>query len=180
VKGRPLPIRTLLTIALAAGTAGAKDDAPQAGDLAALVECRAGGVTAYNSLATELTGSGRAAALKRLGMREVKSANPFLAEYRLAAPITVFGRTTSHVAFNSAGVLAVLDEADPHPLGAQLGVTAAVDRPGKYLAEKVVSQIEEQVSEDVKLTATTTLNVSTVDSHPGKVLAGCGYRIDTE
>jgi len=92
----------------------------------------------------------------------------------------VFGRTTSHVAFNSAGVLAVLDEADPHPLGAQLGVTAAVDRPGKYLAEKVVSQIEEQVSEDVKLTATTTLNVSTVDSHPGKVLAGCGYRIDTE
>ena len=163
-----------------AAAACAHAEAPAADDLPALVECRAGGVAAYNALAMELTGSGRAAALKRLGMREAKSANPFLAEYRLAQPITVFGRTTSHVAFNSAGVLAVLDEADPHPLAAQLGVTAAVDRPGKYLGEKLVSEIEEEISEGVKLTATTTLNVSTVDSHPGKVLAGCGYRMETE
>ena len=93
----------------------------------------------------------------------------------------MFGRQTRHVAFNSAGVFALLDEADPRPLAAQLGAKPEVARPGKVMAQKVLSETHEEIEESgMKLHTTVSLNVSTLDSHPGKVLAGCGYRMDTE
>jgi hypothetical protein len=104
-----------------------------------------------------------------------------LAEFSLKAPITVFGRQASRVAFNSAGVFAILDEADPHPLAKQLDIKPVVDRPGKFMGDKVLSEADEELGDSgVKIRTQVSLNVSTVDSHPGKVLAGCGYRMDTE
>lgn len=170
--------------ALAAGVglvlAFASAASAEEADLAALIECRVDDVKAYNTLAFAITGDERKETLHRLGLTEEKSGNATLAQYRLAAPLTVFGRPTDRVVFNSAGVFAVLDEADPHPLAKELGVEPVLDRPGKYLGEKVIKTTEEELDEDTTLTTRISLNVSTVDSHPGKILAGCGYRIETE
>ena len=105
--------------------------------------------------------------------------NPFLSEYRLARPITVFGQTTNHIAFSSSALLAVLSGVTPQAIADQLDVRDGGDFMGKYLAEKVVS--EERIDEeDLNLHGTKriTLNVSTVTSHPDRVLVGCSYRIN--
>jgi len=172
----------VLTLAPLTAAAGETPSAaPQTGaELAALIECR-GGLAAYNALARELTGSNRSGALRRLGLKAARSPNPFLAEYRLAAPLTVFGRAASRIAFNSAGVFALLDEADPHPLAKALGIAPEFDTPAKFMGEKLVREDEERLAgDDVTLTSRVTLNVSTVSSHPGTVLAGCGYRMEVE
>jgi hypothetical protein len=164
---------------LAAAMALASEARAAEDRLAELIACKSG-LEDYNALAREITGPGKSAALKRLGLKPVKSPNPFLAEYSLKAPITVFGRTTSRIAFNSAGVFALLDETDPHPLAKALGITPDLDTPSKFLGEKLVREDEETLPGDTTLTSRVTLNVSTVTSHPGKVLAGCGYQVGVE
>lgn len=150
-------------------------------DLAALIECRGTSVQDYNQLAFALAGDEASETREALGLTEARSRNPLLAEFSLEAPLTVFGRETSRVAFNSAGVFAILDEADPHPLARQLDVAPAIDRPAKFMGERVLSETDEELEDSgLKVRSKVSLNVSTVDSHPGKVLAGCGYRIDTE
>lgn len=173
----------LLALAMTAPTAAmAREDQdfdPAAVDLAKLVECRTYDVPSYNGFAFWLAGEDGATARARLGLTEVESANFLLKEYRLAKPITVFGRTTSRVAFNSSGPLAIFDEADPHPLARQLEIAPAIDAPGKFLGERVVAEATEKVGESTFGTRIT-LNVSTVTSHPGKILAGCSYRLEVE
>jgi hypothetical protein len=152
--------------------------APAAGELEPLIECRSGQAD-YNALAMALTGSDGAETRRRLGLKTVKSANPFLAEYRLAEPISVFGRKASRIVFNSAGVFALLEGVEPRALAAELGVTPAFDTPSKFMGEKLVREDEDSLAGgDVVLKSRVTLNVSTVSSHPGVVLAGCGYQMD--
>ena len=174
----------LLALAMAfPAAATAREDQtfdPTTVDLAKLIECQTYDVPSYNGFAFWLAGADSAAdAQERLGLTEVGSANFMLKEYRLAAPITVFGRTTSRVAFTSSGPLAILDEADPHPLARQLEIVPAIDVPGKFLGERVIAETSEKVGDNTFSTRIT-LNVSTVTSHPGQVLAGCSYRLDVE
>jgi len=150
-------------------------------DLAKLIECTTYDVPSYNNFALWLTGPESAAAMKRLGISELSSDNPLLREFQLSTPVTVFGRQTSRIVFASTGPLAVLDEADPHPLAKQLGVTASVDQPNKFLGEKIIlSRKDQQENSDTVLETRISLNVSTVDTHPGKTLAGCSYSIEVE
>lgn len=150
-------------------------------DLAKLIECTTYDVPSYNNFALWLTGPDSAAAMKQLGLSELPSDNPFLREFQLSSPVTVFGRQTARIVFASTGPLAVLDEADPHPLAKQLGVIASVDQPNKFLGEKVVlSQKDQQENSDTVLETRISLNVSTVDTHPDKTLAGCSYSIEVE
>ena len=173
----------LLAMALAfpvAATAQETEDFdPATVDLAKLIECRTYDVPSYNGFAFWLAGTDGAEARKHLGLTEVKTDNFLLKQYRLATPITVFGRTTRLVAFNSSGPLAVLDEADPHPLAQQLEIEPAIDVPNKFMGEKVISETNEKVG-DTRFGMRVTLNVSTVSSHPGKTLAGCSYRLEVE
>lgn len=105
--------------------------------------------------------------------------NPFLSEYRLAKPITVFGHTTNHVAFSSSALLAVLSDVTPQALADELDVDDGGDFMGKFLAQRVLSEdpFEEK---DLKLKGVRriSLNVSTVTSHPDRVLVGCSYRTE--
>ncbi|MBN8953086.1 hypothetical protein [Rhizobium sp. 60-20] len=150
-------------------------------DLAKLIECTTYDVPSYNNFALWLTGPESAAAMKQFGMSELPSDNPLLREFQLSAPVTVFGRQTSRIVFASTGPLAVLDEADPHPLAKQLGVPASVDQPNKFLGEKVIlSRKDQQENSDTVLETRISLNVSTVDSLAGKTLAGCSYSIEVE
>lgn len=152
---------------------------PSTIDLAKLIECRTYQPAQYNALAFWIAGEESKAALDRLGLSETQSANPMLRTFALRTPLTVFGRQTRQIAFASSGPMAVLDEADPHPLAKSLGVKPAVDTPSKFLGEREISATSER-DEKTGMTfrSRVALNVSTVTSHPGKTLAGCSYRID--
>lgn len=169
------------TLACAGAPAAAQDDAfdPAKIDLAKLIACETYDVPHYNAVAFWLAGIDGADARRHFGLTEVKSANFLLQEYRLAKPIEVFGRTTRQIAFNSSGPMAILDEADPHPLARQLEIEPAIDLPAKFLGERVIVEESEKI-DDTTIGTRISLNVSTVSSHPGKTLAGCSYRIEVE
>jgi len=172
-----------LALAMAWPMAAANEDTeldPATIDLVKLIECQTYDVPAYNTFAFWLAGEDEAKARKHLGLTEAESPNPFLKEYRLAAPITVFGRKTDRIVFTSSGPLAVLDEADPHVLAKALKIEPAIDIPGKYLGERVIAEKTEKLTGGSTFSTRITLNVSTVTSHPGKTLAGCSYRLDVE
>lgn len=167
-------------LALSAVSAQAEEDVdPATIDLVKLIECQTYDVPSYNALAFWLAGTEGADARRHFGFTEVKSANDLLKEYRLAKPVTVFGKQTSRVAFANSGPMAVLDEADPHRLAKALRVEAAIDTPSKFMGERVISQTRETIGESM-IGMRVSLNVSTVSSYPGKTLAGCSYRLDVE
>lgn len=161
------------------GPAMAQDDEidPKTVDLAKLIACETYDVPSYNTVAFWLAGTEGADARRHFGLTEVKSPNFMLKQYRLARPIEVFGRTTSLIAFNSSGPLAVLDEADPHPLAKQLKIEPAIDVPAKFMGERVIAE-KTETADGLSTQTRITLNVSTVTTHPGKTLAGCSYKIE--
>ena len=48
---------------------------------------------------------------------------------------------------------------------------------GKFMADKVIVDTKE-VEADTTFSTYVALNLSNVDTHPGKTLAGCSYRLD--
>ncbi|WP_027146215.1 hypothetical protein [Mesorhizobium sp. WSM3626] len=170
------PGRCLVPLVLLAAPAMAGDFNPASLDLAALIECRAD-VPSYNGFALWLAGEPGAA--KALSWNEGPSGNPFLRQYDLPAPVHVFGRETETIVFTATGPMAVLDGIVAPDLARQLDVPATVSTPDKFLGEKVVAESTEQVG-GVSLATRITLNVSTVESHPGKTLAGCSYALDVK
>ena len=164
----------LALLLLAPFSAFAQDDdaaiAPP--DLPALIECRAD-YPALLALAPMITDPLAAVAL---GWRPQVQANPFMLEYRLNTPITVFGRQTDHIAFAGEAVMAVLDLAEPRTLARELELETGIDTPRKALFGREVRVTELPPGEDgVPWVESAILNVSNVDSHPGKTLAGCSY-----
>ncbi|MFE0017219.1 hypothetical protein ACFWXH_20385 [Mesorhizobium sp. NPDC059054] len=156
--------------------AAAQEFDPAALDLPALVECRAD-VPTYNGLAFWLTGEPEAAG--ELGWRKVDSGNPFLSQYELEKPLTVFGTETKALVFTSSGPMAVLEGVTATDLARKLGIEPMISTEQKFLGEKVILE-KTETSEGVTLATRVSLNVSTVESHPGKVLAGCSYKIEVK
>ncbi len=169
-------IGAALLAPMAAKAQDTEDFDPATLDLAKLIECRTYAPPQYNALAFWLVGEDGKAARARFGLSEIRSANPMLKIYALKTPLTVFGRQTRQVAFTSSGPMAILDEADPHPVARDLGVEPAIDIPGKFLGEReIVASSETDAGTGMVFNSRVTLNVSTVTSHPGKTLAGCSY-----
>jgi hypothetical protein len=170
----------LLTFAMLAATCGppamAQEFDPATLDLAALVECRAD-LPAYNNFAFWLAGTPDAA--ERLGWRQVETDNPFLQQYEMDRPVTVFGRPTQTIAFTSTGPMAVLDGVATQDLAGELGIVPVVSTGEKVLGEKVVAE-KSETADGVTYATRISLNVSTVDTHPGKVLAGCSFALEVK
>jgi hypothetical protein len=145
-------------------------------DLPAYIECRAD-VATYNGFALRVAGEPDFAA--GLGWKAVAGENPFLQQYRLPAPIEAFGHSTDLIAFTSTGPMAVLDGVAAPELAGRLGIVPVVSTSGKFLGEKVVHEASED-SGGVTYVTRITLNVSTVEDLPGKVLAGCSYALDVK
>lgn len=144
-------------------------------DLPALIECRQS-VSEFAALAPIVNDPLKAVAL---GWRPLPQGNLFMAEYQLNTPITVFGHASDHVAMAGGTIIAILDLPDPRPLATQLELETGYDAPDKFMAGR------ELVSRDVKdaetgeaLIESVILSLSTVNSHPGKTLAGCTYSLD--
>ena len=160
--------------ALLSSRALAQDFDPASLDLPKLIACEAEPAD-YNDFAFWL--SGDPDAIGTLGWAEVATENLFLREFRLPRPIEVLGRTTDTIVFTSSGPMAVFAGIEPQVLAASLGVPTFHSSGAKYLGEKVVVEREEKDGETTILTRVA-LNVSTVETHPGKVLAGCSYSIE--
>lgn len=179
MKFDPAPL--VLTLALLfAGPAQAADENeidPSSLTLADIIGCKLKDVPTWNGFAFWFYDN--AEAKRHYGMTAIKSSNPFLSEYRLAAPVTVFGRTTDRVAFSNAGLMAVFPDVAPQVLAKELGITPIIDAPGKYMGERTIIDAPfDGGSPAFQGRSRISLGVSTVTTHPGKVLAGCSYRID--
>ncbi|MGX9179394.1 hypothetical protein [Mesorhizobium sp. BHbdii] len=154
--------------------AKASDYDPTSLNLAALIECRAD-VPAYNGFAFWL--SGEPGAPEKLGWTEVPAGNSFLTQFELPAAVGVFGYETASIVFTATGPMAVLDGVSAPDLARELGIAPEVATLEKFLGEKVVVESREE-ADGMTFSTRIALNVSTVDSHPGKVLAGCSYALD--
>ena len=144
-------------------------------DLSALIECRQS-VSDYDAVAPVVADPLKAVAN---GLQPLPQTNQFMSEFRLAAPITVFGERAEYITVAGASIMAILDLADPRPLAKRLALEDGVDTPVKFMAGR------ELVSRDITdprtgeaLIESVILSLSTVKSHPGKTLAGCTYSLD--
>lgn len=146
-------------------------------DLAKLIECRAQ-VPDYNELASWLKTQPQA--LERLGWQQVASANPFLEQYLLEKPVNVFGVQTSDIAFAGSAILAVLDGDTASVLAGKLGVSPILDSSDKFMGTRVIAEETDDSNEMITIKTRVSLNVSTVESHPGKVFAGCSYNFSLD
>ena len=176
---RTLAARALLALASTIPAAVAQDSAPAAAapghDLSAVLECRAGQAD-FMAYLPVLRDPLKAIAL---GWRPLPQANPFMVEYRLNTPVSVFGRESDHIAFAGDGVVAVLDLADPRVLARELQLETGIDTPQKALFGRE-ARAQDVAGPDGSpgWVETAVINVSNVDSHPGKTLAGCSYSLD--
>lgn len=174
-----LPTALLVACLLspAAAAQAPADDAAAAKmpDLSALIECRLGHAD-FMAYAPVLLDPLKAVAL---GWRPLPQTNPFMVEYRLNAPVRVFGHQSDHIAFAGDGVVAILDLPDPRVLARALELETGVDTPKKAIFGRE-ARAEEVTGPDGApgWIESAILNVSNVDSHPGQTLAGCSYSLD--
>ena len=168
----------LLAFALSPAVAAAADGAATkaaAPDLSALIECRLGHAD-FMAYMPVLQDPLKAVAL---GWRPLPQSNPFMVEYRLNAPVTVFGRSSDHIAFAGEGVVAVLDLPDPRVLARELRLETAIDTPQKVLAGKEArATVLDGPDGSPGWVETAVITASNVDSHPGQTLAGCSYSME--
>jgi hypothetical protein len=165
---------TVLAAASAHSAPTTTESAPRL-DLAALIECRQR-VADYDAVATVVDDPLKAVAN---GMAPLPQTNQFMAEYRLATPLTVFDQRTEQVTVSGASIMAILDVADPRPLAKALKLEDGVDNPDKFMAgREVVSRDVTDPRTGEPMIESIILSVSTVKSHPGKTLAGCTYSLD--
>lgn len=178
---RTLAASALLALALLAPAAvaqegtGASAPAAPLPDLSALIECRLGQAE-FMAFIPVLRDPLKAIAA---GWRPLPQANPFMIEYRLNTPVNVFGRQSDHIAFAGDGVVAVLDLAEPRVLARELQLETGIDTPQKVLFGREARATEVTGPDGTPgWVETAVINVSNVDSHPGKTLAGCSYSLD--
>ncbi len=144
-------------------------------DLAALIECRQG-VADYAAVAPVVADPLKAVAN---GLQPLPQGNPFMTEFRLATPLTVFGQRTEYVAVAGASIMAILDLADPRPLAKTLALEDGVDTPDKFMAgRELVSRDVTDPKTGEPMIESIILSLSTVKTHPGRTLAGCTYSLD--
>ncbi|WP_376702666.1 hypothetical protein RQ479_22320 [Mesorhizobium sp. ISC25] len=154
----------------------ATDYDPASLDLAALIKCRAD-VSTYAGFALWL--SDRPDAPAKLGWKDVPAGNPFLKQYEIAGPASrVRARNGIRRPYRDRADSGVDDVSAPD-LARELGVTAQISTPEKFLGEKIVVESSEE-ADGMTFSTRIALNVSTVKSHPGKVLAGCSYALDVK
>ena len=170
----------LLTLLMTAtGAAHADEDASPLPppDLPGLIQCQ-GDMDSFQSLHGPVESPLQAVAL---GWNPLPRTNPFMAEYRLLQPVDVFGLSTDHILVSGGTVMAILDQSQIQParLAAQLELEIALDGNDKFMAgREVLSRDLVDADTGQSVIESAVLGVSTVTSHPGKVLVGCTYSLD--
>lgn len=188
--------RAAVAIAVAASPALARVEIDAPFDIVGALTCKLN-APAYIGFAMNLGDD--ETGYKSLGWVKQQSSTPFLAQYRLPAPIEVAGHQTRTIVFSGSGIAAVLDIADPAsvaaPLGvvntimsrevaaAALGLTAAqasqLPLVTSFRGERVVSdKMEDGVTAHARLRTRIVQLLANDRSYPGKTLLGCSYSIE--
>ncbi|MEL4377668.1 hypothetical protein [Brucella cytisi] len=139
-------------------------------DLAKLIECRAT-VPEYSRPGTWLKMEPQA--LEKLGWQQADSGNQFIEHYRLDKPVAVFETQPRDIAFAGYALLAVLDHDAEHDLSRLLGVPTLFDHSGGF--ERVITEGTDESNALIAVKTRVSVQVSTVESDPGQILAGCTY-----
>lgn len=175
------PLFLLLAGHLLAATAGTAladpTTATQRPDLDALLECRSD-VAHFAALVGPVDDPLKAVAL---GWAPQPRGNPFMAEYRLNTRAQAYGYHSDWLAISGGTVMLVIDQqqASPQALASALELEVVVDEDGKFMAgRELVSRDRPDPDSGQMLIESAVLGVSTVDSHPGKLLLGCTYSLD--
>ena len=164
----------LWLLAMAASSAATPPPSPTP-DLAALIECR----QRVADFAQIFPASHDPLKSVALGWRPLPASNPFMTEFALLHPITIFGHMTHQIAFSGGSIMAILDLADPHPLAKTLQLTPAVDNADTVMfGRELLSRDTTNPATGKPAIESIVLNVATVHSHPGKTLVGCNYSLD--
>jgi hypothetical protein len=179
---------------------GSDSDPARVAELDA-IECRLD-VPSYQGFALALEGEEDLAAKRR--WKKTASANPLLLEYELPAPITVAGTyTTRRIAFSSDAILAILDLADPAVIAGKEKIANTMDAEPmidaivvsgkasraeaerlvtfrKFLGERVLKDVTEPATGEQQFGSRTIVarSISNVNTHRGKTLYGCAYRME--
>ena len=165
-------MRSFLLLPLLLATTAHAQPAP---DLPALIECRQE-VSDFTALAAIAADPLKAVAL---GWRPLPQGNLFMSEYVLNTPVTVFGRSTDHIAVAGTSIVAIFELPDPRPLAEELKLETGYDTDGKFMAgRELVSRDVVDAKTGEPMIESVILSVSNVKSHPGKTLAGCTYSLD--
>jgi hypothetical protein len=110
------------------------------------------------------------------GWRAVKVGDGLLEAIALRDPIVVFGEKVARVAFSGSGVVALLQHKTLQALVKELKLEPVVQGQAARIFGKTVQSTTEKLG-DGTLKTTISLSVSTSESYPGLVLAGCSYEV---
>jgi hypothetical protein len=162
----------LAVLAVAAVSAATADVDPLTIDVAAAVQCKASTDDLFTLLVLRDNDANYAG---KRGWTEFEGSNVFFStRYRLPKPISVFGRLTDELAFTTNTVFAVLKNADPKALGAELAITPDIANDGDYVGARVVSdKVEVDPVDGARMRVLVALQITTLDELPGEVLVGC-------
>lgn len=192
----------LLALSAFASLASPHQDTPDPSRIGEVdaIECRLSvpGYTGFALSVSEADGIAEARHWKK-----IDSANPFLSEYELPAPITVAGsHRTRRIAFSANAILAILDVADPAEVARGDNVPNAMDPDPmiedlarssgksyadvaagmtfrKFLGERIVrEETQPAKGEEFGTHMVVARSISNATSHPGKTLYGCSYRME--
>lgn len=144
-------------------------------DLADVLICKIDGAH-YVGFALTISDDDSPGSAKARGWVEVQTNSLFFSSYRLPKPLSVFGYTTSTVAFTGSAMLAVLDLPDPSVLGAAQNVPNILEGSGQFKGERMVDESTNMDKESgYGFKNRSALQIATNAAFPGKTLIGCSY-----
>lgn len=166
----PRPLCHMIDIdAMFAQAAAQPVDPYEKFDLVALLECRSDADTAAR-FRNWLNLDPKVLATAALTM--VSSRN-FTAEYRIDAPITVFGHKTTTLALHPDGFLGVFGDIAPERMAQDVGAVPML-AANPFIAQKII-QAPHETGVMPGEVAVRVLSVTSRQGLPGKTVAGCLY-----
>lgn len=160
----------------AAGATDAVPFDPVTVDLADVIACKIDGGHYTGFAMTISSGGARPGSAKARGWVKLPVKSPFFSAYRLPKPLSIFGNSTSTLAFTGSALFAVLDLPDATALGAELGIANSFEGSGQFKGELI---IDESTSTDketgYRFKNRSALQIATNPAFPGKTLVGCHY-----
>jgi hypothetical protein len=148
---------------------------PATVDLADVLACKIDGGY-YVGFAITISDDDSPSSAKARGWTKLSTKSSRFSSYRLQKPLSVFGYTTSTVAFTGTAMFAVLDLPDATALGAQQRIPNILEGFGGFKGERVVDE-STRVDPETKYRFKnhSALQIETNPAFPGKTLIGCDY-----
>jgi hypothetical protein len=135
----------------------------------------------YTAFALTLSDDIDPGGFKGRGWVKRESHNAFLSQYALPKPVEAFGQSISTIAFTASAMLAVIDVSASPSSVAAAGLDAAISPEGWVYAEKLIREDRlDDTAHQFRIHRVTKQVMTSLPSHPGKLLLGCDYQMDVD